>query len=100
MFKAMALSAVLAALLAGVTMAQVTPRRIEIDKITCAQLLASRGDERYRLLVYFNGYMNGSQGQKVWDELREGERIDRAEGACKAAPAETVLGVFTTAWRR
>jgi HdeA/HdeB family len=100
MLKVMALSVAMVALLAGVTIAQVTPQRIEIDRVTCAELLASRGDARYRLLVYLNGYMNGLRGQKVWDQQTEGERIDRAESECKAAPTRAVLDVFTTVWPR
>jgi HdeA/HdeB family protein len=100
MLKVMALSVAMVALLAGVTIAQVTSKRIEIDKVTCAELLASRDEARFRLLVYLNGYMNGLRGQKVWDPQTEGKRIDRAESECKAAPTRTVLDVFTTVWPR
>ena len=100
MLKVMALSVAMVALLVGVTIAQLTPRRIEVDKVTCAELVATRDDARYHLLVYLNGYMNGLRGQKVWDELTEGERIDRAVSECKAAPTRTVLDVFTSVWPR
>jgi len=100
MLKVIALSVAMVALLAGVTIAQLTPRRVEIDKLTCAELAATRDDARYRLLVYLNGYMNGLRGQTVWDEQREGERIDRAVSECKAAPTRTVLDVFTSFWPR
>lgn len=100
MLKAMALSVAMVALLAGATIAQVTPPSIDIDKFTCAQLLAFKGSERSSFLIYLNGYMNGLQGQKVWNKQTEGERIDRAERACKAAPTRTALDVFTTVWPR
>jgi len=100
MLKVMTLGVAMVAALAGPSSAQVIPRRIEIDKVTCAELLASRDDARYHLLVYFNGYMNGSRGQKVWDEPTEGERIDRALNECKGAPTRTVLDVFSTVWPR
>lgn len=100
MLKGMALSVAMVALLAGVTIAQVISQKVEIDKLTCAELVAVSGETRYRLLVYLNGYMNGLRGQKVWDPQTEGQRIDRAETECKAAPTRTVLDVFTTFWPR
>jgi HdeA/HdeB family len=100
MLKVMALSVAIMGLLFGVAIAQVAPPRVEIDKFTCADLLALTGEARYRLLVYLNGYMNGSRGQKVWVQQAEGARIDRAESECKAAPARTVLEVFTAVWSR
>lgn len=100
MLKVMALSAAMVALVTGVTVAQLTPRRIEIDKFTCAELSASKNDARYHFLVYLNGYMNGLRGQKVWDERTEGERIDRAVNECRAAPTRAVLDVFSSVWPR
>jgi hypothetical protein len=100
MLKVLALSVALVALLAGSTVAQVIPHRIELDKFTCAELLATKDDLRFRLLVYFNGYMNGMRGQKVWNDQIEGERIDRALKECKAAPTKTALEVFASAWPR
>ena len=105
MLKVMALSVAIVVLFAGVTIAQstpaqLTPRRIEIDKMKCAELAATKDEARYRLLVYLNGYMNALRGQKVWDEQTEGERIDRAPSECKAAPTRAVLDVFTSFWPR
>ena len=100
MLKVLALSGALVALLAGSTVAQVIQGRIEVDKLTCAELLATKDDARFRLLVYLNGYMNGMRRQKVWNDQIEGERIDRAMKECKAAPAKTALEVFAGVWPR
>jgi hypothetical protein len=100
MLKVLALSVAFVALLAGSTVAQVIQGRIDIDKFTCAQLLATRDDARFRTLVYLNGYINGMRGQKVWNDQTEGERIDRALRECKAAPAKTALEVFAGVWPR
>jgi len=100
MLRVMALSVAMVAFLAGVTIGQVASQRIDIDKVTCAELLALSGESRYRLLVYLNGYINGLRGQKVWEPQTEGERIDRGERECKAAPTRTVLDVFTAVWPR
>ena len=100
MLKVLALSVAFVALLAGSTVAQVIPRRIELDKFTCAELLATKDDTRFRTLIYLNGYVNGMRGQKVWIDQAEGERIDRAMKECKAAPAKTALEVFASVWPR
>ena len=100
MLKVLALSVAFVALLAGSTVAQVAQGRIEIDKFTCAQLLATKDDARFRTLVYLNGYINGMRGQKVWNDQTEGERIDRALRECKAAPTKTALEVFASVWPR
>jgi HdeA/HdeB family len=100
MLKAVAVGMAMLAVLAGVTTAQVIPRRIEIDNLTCAELLATQNAARFRLLVYLNGYMNGLRGQKLWDEQVEGERIDQALSDCKAAPTRAALEVFSARWPR
>ena len=70
-------------------------------------MLAGRGldsngrteERRERLLVYFNGYVDGMRRQTTWDERAVGEMIDRALGRCKADPAETILSAFTRSSR-
>jgi hypothetical protein len=100
MLKFILLCAAIVLLLGGSTVAQIIPRRIEVDKFTCADLLATKDEARYRLLVYLNGYMNGLRGQKVWNEQTEGERIDRAMKECSTAPTKAVLDVFASVWPR
>jgi hypothetical protein len=100
MLKLIVLGAAIVLLLGGSAAAQIIPRRIEVDKLTCAELLTTKEEARFRLLVYLNGYMNGLRGQKVWDEQKEGERIDRAEKECRTAPTKHVLDVFASVWAR
>ena len=88
------------AVLAGAQQVNITPRIIQLDRFTCADLLALQGEMRDRHLLYFNGYINGMRGQKVWDEQVEGERIDRAVTECRAAPAKPLLDVATGLWPR
>ena len=84
----------------GAQQVSITPRIVQLDRFTCADLLAQQDDARDRRLIYMNGYINGLRGQKVWDEKVEGERIDQAVGECKAAPAKLVLDILTTVWPR
>ena len=82
------------------TPAQVTltPRVIQIDQLKCAELQTA-SDRADRLLVYFNGYVDGMRRRKVWDERQVGELVERAVNYCKADPTETVLSAFTRASR-
>ena len=103
MRKVMAWSAGILLLFAASTGAQqinITPRIIQLDRFTCGDLLALQGEMRDRYLLYFNGYINGRRGQKVWDEKVEGERIDQAVTECRAAPAKPLLEVATGLWPR
>ena len=103
MRKVIASSTVIVLLFAVSSRAQqisITPRIVQLDRFTCADLLAREGETRYQTLIYVNGYINGLRGQKVWDEKVEGERIDRAVRECKAAPAKPLLDVVTDIWPR
>lgn len=74
-----------------------TPRVIQIDQVKCAELQPAEDQKTERLLIYFNGYVDGMRRQKVWDERQVGQLIDRATAYCKANPGETVLSAFTRA---
>jgi hypothetical protein len=76
-----------------------TPRVIKIDQIKCSELQTPPDQKQERLLIYFNGYIDGMRRQMVWDERKVGELIDRAVGYCKENPSETVLTAFTKASR-
>lgn len=74
-----------------------TPRVIQIDQVKCSDL-PSAPDEN-RVLLYFNGYVDGMRGLKVWDERQVAELVDRALGYCKADPNAALLSAFTRASR-
>jgi hypothetical protein len=76
-----------------------TPRVIQIDQLKCAELQSVSDQTQTRLLVYFNGYVDGMRRHTVWDERKVGELVDRALGYCKADPNETLLSAFTRAAR-
>jgi len=87
-------------LLVGAASAQVslTPRTMNVDEFTCGELLSLSGEQRDRVLIYFNGYLDGMRKQTTWDERLTGRRIDQAIAKCQASPASTVLHVFREAW--
>lgn len=76
------------------------PRVIRIDTMTCGEMLALPSQESDRLLIYFDGYVNGASHRTTWDERIEGEVINRVVAECKASPSASLLGVFMRASRR
>jgi type IV secretory pathway TrbF-like protein len=76
-----------------------TPHVVQIDQLKCAELLSRTDERRDRLLLYFNGYVDGVRRHTTWDEVAVGAMIERAIGYCQANPAETILAAFTRASR-
>ena len=89
-------------LVAGTAHAQtsLTPRTIKVDAFTCRGLLSLTGEQRDRVLIYFNGYFDGVHKETTWDERVIGRRIDQVVAKCQTSPANSVLRVFSEAWRR
>jgi hypothetical protein len=81
--------------------AQLTPRKIEIKTFTCDGLATlERGEQRDRVLIYLNGYLDGTRKATIWDEALVGKRIDEAMRLCKANPRLSLLEAFRRAWAR
>jgi hypothetical protein len=79
----------------------VPARRVEIDKLTCTDLTTLKPRESHdRLLVYMNGYLDGTQKATTWDAELVAKRIDEVVRFCKANPASTLLDAFKRAWTR
>jgi HdeA/HdeB family len=76
-----------------------TPQVLQIDQLKCSELASVTPERRDRLLIYFNGYVDGIRRHTVWDEVAVGAMIDRAVDYCRANPAETILSAFTRASR-
>jgi len=93
------LGLVVVTLLPGAGDAQVAPpQSIDLATITCGDALALSGEQRDRLLVYLNGYLDGKAGTTVWVAQVVGARIDRALAECKTTPALPLLNAFARAW--
>src|SRR4029453_17474957 len=74
-----------------------TPRVIQIDQVKCAEMQSAEDQKTERLLIYFNGYVDGMRRHKVWDERQVVQLPDRVTAYCKANPAKTVFWAFTRA---
>ena len=94
--------AIAAILIAASAWAQVTltPRVIRLDALTCGELVSLPSDQHERLLVYLNGYFDGTRKASTWDERVAAERIDRAIAECKLKPGAPLLRTFADVWAR
>ena len=92
----------LALLVVGPASAQMSliPQMINLEAVTCRDVLVLPGERRDRLLIYLNGYFDSTRRTSTWDERASGERIDRALEACKSRPEAPMLRVFADAWSR
>ena len=75
------------------------PQVLQIDQLKCSELASVTPERRDRLLIYFNGYVDGMRRHTVWDEAAAGAMIDRAGGHCRDNPNDTILSAFTRASR-
>jgi hypothetical protein len=89
---------VAAVLIAGSAWAQVVPQTFRLDQVTCRDLLALPPERQDRLLIYLNGYMDGTQRASTWDERIVGERINRALAECRTNPDMPAMRAFSRAW--
>jgi HdeA/HdeB family protein len=89
-------------LLAGTASGQMslTPRTFRVDEITCGELTSLSGEQRDRVLIYFNGYLDGVHKETTWDERLTGRRIDEVFAKCRESPTSAVLHVFSEVWPR
>ena len=88
-----------ASILPASAQVSLTPRVLQIDQLKCSELASVPPERRDRLLIYFNGYVDGMRRHTVWDEVAVGAMIDRAVGYCQANPGETIVSAFTRASR-
>ena len=96
-----------AALLAGLALPpaaqsiEIPPRKVEINKFTCGDFSAlATGEGRDRVLIYMNGYLDGTRKTAVWDAASAAARIDEVVRLCQQDPKLTLLNAFKRAWRR
>lgn len=78
----------------------VIPRTFRVDAFTCREFLSLPGERRDNVLIYYNGYLDGTRRAPVWDERVAGERIERVVAACASRPEVPLLRVFNDAWSR
>ena len=73
------------------------PRLIQIDTVTCGEVLELKSDVQDHLLLFLDGYVSGARKERVWDETVHGAIVERALASCRADPRASALGAFMRA---
>jgi HdeA/HdeB family len=76
---------------------QLQPRVIQIDTMTCGELLGLKSDIQDRFLLFLDGYVSGARKDRVWNEVVHGAIVERALATCRADPRVSALGAFMRA---
>jgi HdeA/HdeB family len=76
-------------------------RKFQITKLTCEEV-ATMTHRLWResLLVYMNGYVDGTRKAGTWDAEVVSKRIDEALRICADNPKLPILDAFNRAWSR
>ena len=67
---------------------------VDLQTVTCRDLLASDGEDRKDLLVFMHGYMSGATGTMTVDGSVIAETTDSIVDACIDNPERQLLSVF------
>lgn len=78
----------------GAAYAQEEGIKVEVDKISCREMLKMPGDEREFTLIFMHGFTNGKKGELLFDGPALTEDTDQILDACIDGPDETLLAVF------
>lgn len=97
---AAALLAGTAPLLSAEADQRVPLRKFEITRLTCEEFVAAPQQLREGILVYMNGYLDGTRKATIWDAEVVGKRIDEVMRICAANPKSTLLDAFNRSWTR
>ncbi|WP_121063477.1 HdeA/HdeB family chaperone [Chachezhania antarctica] len=70
---------------------------VDIDDITCRDLLHMGGTEREYTMVYAHGFLNGLNGKRKAEAAAMAALTDEVVDACIADPEGTVFGALEKA---
>jgi HdeA/HdeB family len=78
----------------------IPPRRVEIGAYLCGQFSGlTISEARDRILIYMNGYVDGSRKATHWDAEQAARRIDEVARICRDNPKLSLLEAFRRASR-
>jgi hypothetical protein len=75
-------------------------RKVDITKFSCGEFSGVETGERDRILIYMNGYLDGTRKTTIWDAAQIGPRIDEVVRLCQEQPKLSLLDAFKRAWKR
>jgi hypothetical protein len=80
--------------------AQVAPKRWDVDRVRCSDLLGAADDDRAAAAMFYYGYLAAKARIHVIDVSRIDDNVKRVMDRCAAAPNITVPQAFSQALSR
>jgi hypothetical protein len=80
--------------------AQVAPKRWDVERVRCSDLLGATDDDRAAAAMFYYGYLAAKAGIHVIDVSQIDGNIKKVMDRCGAAPNETVPQAFRQALGR
>ena len=76
--------------------AQAEVIRLNIDQISCRDILTMGGEERDFALIFLHGFVSGQNGEMLFDGPVLTEATDTILDRCISTPDASALSVFTS----
>jgi hypothetical protein len=80
--------------------AQVAPKRWDVERARCSDLLGATDDDRAAAAMFYYGYLAAKAGIHIIDVSQIDGNIKKVMDRCAAAPNETVPQAFRQALSR
>ena len=80
--------------------AQVAPKRWDVERARCSDLLGATDDDRAAAAMFYYGYLAAKAPIHVIDVSRIDDNVKKVMDRCAAAPNETVPQAFSQALGR
>jgi hypothetical protein len=80
--------------------AQIAPKRWEVERVRCSDLLGASDDDRAAAAMFYFGYLAAKAGIHVIDVNKIDVNIKKVMERCAATPNETVPQAFRQALGR
>ena len=80
--------------------AQVAPKRWDVERVRCSDLLGAADDDREAAAMFYYGYLAAKAGIHIIDVGQIDGNLKKVMARCAAAPNETVPQAFRQALTR
>jgi hypothetical protein len=80
--------------------AQVAPKRWDVVRVRCSDLLGAADDDRAAAVMFYYGYLAAKAGMRIIDVSQIDGNVKKVMERCAAAPNETVPQAFRQALAR
>jgi hypothetical protein len=80
--------------------AQVAPKKWDVERVRCSDLLHASDDDRASAVMFYYGYLAAKTNIRVIDVSKIEGNIDKVMKQCEASPTMTVPTAFRYALKR